>query len=202
MTYDSREAESATLTTPSAAQMPELDHGESMNKIKVTAIASGLVVLAGGAWFYSQADASEATVYKFAPATQGNLEQTVSATGALSAVRTVQVGTQVSGQVSAIYADFNDHVRKGQLLGRIDATLAQQAVQDAQAQVERVQAQLNQAQGEYDRNKQLFDERIVTASEFGTAQLNYQVQQAALKQARVALDRTRQNLSYTSRSTA
>lgn len=168
-----------------------------MNKFKATAIATGMVLVAGGAWFYSRADASEATTFRFGAVEQGNLESTVSATGALNAVTTVAVGTQVSGQVSAIYADFNDHVRKGQLLARIDATLAQQAVADAQAQVERVQAQLTQAKGEYDRNKQLFDERIVTATEFGTAQSNYQVQVAAMKQARVALDRTRQNLALT-----
>jgi HlyD family secretion protein len=168
-----------------------------MNKIKATAIATGLIVLAGGAWFYSQADASEATTFRYGAVEQGDLSSTVSATGALNAVRTVQVGTQVSGQVSAIYVDFNDRVKKGQLLARIDPTLAQQAVEDAQAQVERVQAQLTQAQGEYQRNKTLFDERIVTATEFGTAESNYQVQQAAMKQARVALDRARKNLSYT-----
>ncbi len=168
-----------------------------MNKFKATAIATGMVLVAAGAWFYSNADASEVTTFRFGAVEQGNLESTVSATGALNAVTTVTVGTQVSGQVSAIYADFNDHVRKGQLLARIDATLAQQAVSDAQAQVERVQAQLTQAKGEYDRSKELFDERIVTATEFGAAQANYQVQVAAMKQAHVALDRTRQNLALT-----
>ena len=168
-----------------------------MNKIKATAIATGLVVLAGGAWFYSQADASEATTFRYGAVEQGDLSSTVSATGALNAVRTVQVGTQVSGQVSAIYVDFNDRVKKGQLLARIDATLAEQTVEDAQAQVQRVQAQLTQAQGEYQRNKAMFDERIVTATDFGMAQSNYAVQQAAMKQAQVALDRARKNLSYT-----
>ena len=82
---------------------------------------------------------------------------------------TVQVGTQVSGQVSAIYADFNDKVKKGQLLARIDATLLQQAVQEAAAGMDRVQSQLTLAQGDYERNKQLFDQKVITASEFGTS---------------------------------
>ena len=110
----------------------------------------------------SRADGKETPAYRTAPVTRATLTSTVSATGALSAVRTVQVGTQVSGQVAKIYVDFNDKVKKGQLLARIDPTLQQQAVQDAQAQLERAQAQLTLAQDEYTRNKQLFDARVIT----------------------------------------
>src|SRR5918998_101753 len=120
-----------------------------MNKKHLTAAAAGLSLLAGGAWFYRQADAKEAPAYRFAAVERGSLQSAVSATGALSAVRTVQVGTQVSGQVSAIYVDFNDRVRKGQLLARIDPTLQQQAVQDAQAGLQRAQAPLSLAPSEY-----------------------------------------------------
>jgi HlyD family secretion protein len=109
----------------------------------------------------------------------------------------VQVGTQVSGQISAIYVDFNDHVRKGQLLARIDPTLQRQAVEDADAGLERAQAQLTQAQAEYERNRQLFDAKVITASEFGNFQSTFAVQQAAVKSARIALDRAKQNLAYT-----
>ncbi len=168
-----------------------------MNKKRITTLGVGLALLAGGAWFYRRADAKEATVYRFAAVERGNLQSAVSATGALSAVRTVQVGTQVSGQVSAIYVDFNDRVRKGQLLARIDPTLQQQAVQDAQAGLERAQAQLSLAQAEYARNKQLFDAKIVTASEFGAVESNFSVQQANVKSARIALERAQKNLGYT-----
>jgi HlyD family secretion protein len=121
----------------------------------------------------------------------------VTATGALQAVRTVQVGTQVSGQVAQLYADFNDKVKKGELLARIDPTLQQAAVEDAQAQLEKAQAQLTQAQDEYTRNKQLFDAKVITASEFGTYQSNFSVDQASVKSAQIALDRAKQQLSYT-----
>ncbi|HYD53204.1 MAG TPA: efflux RND transporter periplasmic adaptor subunit [Gemmatimonadaceae bacterium] len=169
-----------------------------MTRVKILGLAGGLAVLGGGAWFHQRADASEAPAYRTAALERGSVKATVSATGALSAVRTVQVGTQVSGQVAAIHADFNDRVRKGQLLARIDPTLQQQAVQDAQAQVERAEAQLAQTSAEYQRQKQLFDQKIVTASEFGTVEANWRVAQATTKSARVALDRARQNLSYTS----
>ncbi len=167
---------------------------------KNTRFAVGAIIVAAGAlglWIYRNAEAHEAPSYRFATVTRGNLESTVSATGALSAVTTVQVGTQVSGQVSQILVDFNDHVKKGQLLARIDPTLAQQAVLDAQAGVVRAQADLDRSKAEYDRNKTLYDQKVLTATEFTTAQYNYTVAQASVKSAQVALNRARQNLAYT-----
>ena len=126
-----------------------------------TVVVAGLV----GLWLYRRAEARDVPVYRFASIDRGNIETTVSATGALSAVRTVQVGTQVSGQIAQIYVDFNDHVKKGQLLARIDPTLQEQAVRDAQAGLERSDAALAQARREYDRNKQLFDSRVLAEAE-------------------------------------
>ena len=168
-----------------------------MNKKRIAAAAAVVVVAASSVAMYRRADATQAPAYRFAAVTRGNLEATVSATGALSAVTTVQVGTQVSGQISAIYADFNQKVKKGQLLARIDPTLQQQAVQDAQAGVERSQSQYTMAKQEYDREKTLFDSKVITATEFGTAQSNYEVGKANLKSAQIALDKARQNLAYT-----
>src|SRR6185503_10221775 len=169
----------------------------AMNKIKFTTAAVAVAMLGGTTWFYRRADGKEAPTYRTAAVQRTTLKSTVSATGALSAVRTVQVGTQVSGQVAQLYVDFNDKVHKGQLLARIDPTLQQQAVQDAQAQLEKAQAQLKQAQDEYDRNKQLLDARVITASEFGTVQSTFSVEQATVKSAQIALDRAKQQLSYT-----
>ncbi len=167
---------------------------------KKTRYAVGAIVIAAGAlglWIYRNAEAHEAPSYRFATVARGNLESTVSATGALSAVTTVQVGTQVSGQVSQIFVDFNDRVKKGQLLARIDPTLQKQAVLDAQAGLIRAQADLQRSKDEYERNKTLYDQKVLTATEFNTAQYNYTVAQASVKSAQVALDRARQNLSYT-----
>ena len=168
-----------------------------MNKIKITAAALGVITLAGTGWFYKRSDGSEAPAYRTASIQRGNVKPTVSATGTLSAVKTIQVGTQVSGQVAAIYADYNQHVRKGQLLASIDPALQNQAVEEAQAQLERTLATMQQAEGDYARNKQLFEWKIITASEFSATQSNFSVQQANVKSARIALDRARQNLAYT-----
>ncbi|HKW09139.1 MAG TPA: efflux RND transporter periplasmic adaptor subunit [Gemmatimonadaceae bacterium] len=168
-----------------------------MKKSRIAAAAAVVVLAASSVAMYRRADAKQVPPYRFAAITRGNLEATVSATGALSAVTTVQVGTQVSGQISAIYTDFNQKVKKGQLLARIDPTLQQQAVQDAQAGVERSQSQYTMAQQEYDREKTLFDSKVITATEFGTAQSNYEVGKANLKSAQIALDKAKQNLAYT-----
>jgi HlyD family secretion protein len=168
-----------------------------MNKIKFTAATVAVAMLGGTGWFYSRAEGKQPPAYKTAPITRATLESTVSATGSLNAVKTVHVGTQVSGQVAQVYVDFNDKVKKGQLLARIDPTLQQQAVQDAEAQLEKAQATLTQAQEDYAREKQLFDAKVITAQEFSTTQSNFSVQQAAVKSAQIALDRAKQQLSYT-----
>jgi HlyD family secretion protein len=168
-----------------------------MNKIRATAATVGLAMLAGTAWFYRRADGKELPQFRTTPVVRTSLKSTVSATGTLSAVRTVQVGTQASGQVSKIYVDFNDKVKQGELLARIDPTLQEQAVEDAQAQLEKAQAQLTQAQDDYTRNKQMLDARVITPQEFETVQSTFSVQQATVKSAQIALDRAKQNLSYT-----
>ena len=158
---------------------------------------SALVLVIIGATYYKRADGHEAAVYRTATIERGSVKSTVSATGTLSAVKTIQVGTQVSGQIAAIYADFNDHVRKGQLLATIDPALQQQAVEEAQAQLERATATMEQVQGDYARSKQLYEWKAITASEFGAVQSNFAVHKADVRSAQIALERARQNLAYT-----
>jgi HlyD family secretion protein len=169
-----------------------------MTMKRIILIAIGAPLLMGALWYYGRDNSAAAPAYRFAEVEQGDIEAAVSATGRLNAVTTVQVGTQVSGQVSAIYVDFNDRVRKGQLIARIDPTLQQQTVRDAEAGLERNRAELEQAQREYDRNKQLHDNKVITDSEFSVVAYRLAVARANVKSAQVTLDRARQNLSYTS----
>jgi HlyD family secretion protein len=156
-----------------------------------------LLVAALGFWAYRNAGGNDKPTYRFATVERGNLEAAVSATGTLSAVTTVQVGTQVSGKVVAINVDFNDRVKKGQLIARIDPTLLEQAVRDAQAGLERNQAELEQADREFKRNAQLFERKVLTEIEFNNTKYAFAVARANVKSAQVTLDRARQNLSYT-----
>lgn len=167
-----------------------------MKKTHLIAVI-GIVLVIAGALIYRHSTRSEPPPYRFTPVERGDLEAAVSATGTLSAVTTVQVGTQVSGKIVALYADFNDPVKKGQLVARIDPVLAEQTVRDAQAGLERTRAVAEQAKREYERNLGLFERKVLTEVEFNTAKYNHEVAQANVKSAQVTLDRARQNLAYT-----
>jgi HlyD family secretion protein len=166
-------------------------------KMRVTAAVLAATTLGGVLWFHHRADAGTTPSYRLGKVERGSVKSTVSATGTLGAVRTVEVGTQVSGQISALYVDYNSHVKKGQLIARIDPILQEQAVADAQAGLARAEAVVTQTQLEYDRSKKLHDQQIATDAEFNVAQSNYAQARASLTSARINLQRARQNLSYT-----
>jgi len=168
-----------------------------MRKKSFITIAAVALVALIGLLVRQVAFAKETPAWRFATVSRGDMKATVSATGTLNAVTTVSVGTQVSGQVSELLVDYNDHVRKGELLARIDPTLALQAVTDAQANLEKAQAQAVQASRDYWRNRELLDSGLVARSAYEQTQSSAEVAQAAVKSARVALDRARQNLAYT-----
>ncbi|WP_456424617.1 efflux RND transporter periplasmic adaptor subunit [Rhodocaloribacter sp.] len=157
-----------------------------------------LVVVLGGAgwWYVARNGEEEQSPYRFVTLERGDLESVVSSTGNLEAVVTVQVGTQVSGIVYKIYADFNDRVRKGQVIALIDTTLLVSAVRDAQANLERNQAQLGFARQEFERIRDLFEKDFSTEVEYNTAKYNYDVARATTQSAQVNLERARRNLEY------
>ena len=142
--------------------------------------------------------AQEPPQFRFVTVERGDIRAVVSATGTLNAVTTVSVGTQVSGQVSELLVDFNAQVKKGQLLARIDPTIAQQGVADAQANLEKLRAQANQAARDQARSRELSAAGLIAASELEQGGATLQVAQASERSARIALQRAQQNLSYTS----
>lgn len=160
-------------------------------------LAVVVIAVAVGGYAWTKLTREEASPYRFAKVERADVRAAVAATGTLSAVTTVQVGTQVSGRVVAIYADFNDTVKKGQLIARIDPTLLEQAVRDAQASLEGSRAQYEQADVEYKRNLALFEGKVLTEIEFDTSKFGRAVALANYKSAQVTLDRARQNLAYT-----
>src|SRR5215218_6006770 len=91
------------------------------------------IVLAG---FYFWNSESSTPQYMTARIERGNLRNTVTATGALKAVTTVQVGSQASGTISALYADFNSVVKKGQVVAQLDPSTAKAQVEQARANLE------------------------------------------------------------------
>lgn len=113
------------------------------NRRYVTAVAAMALVVAAG--FYLQGRQTSAAQYLTAKVERGNLRNTVTATGTLQAVTTVQVGSQASGTISALHADFNSRVRKGQVIAQLDPSTTQAQVLQARANLEQARAGLVQA---------------------------------------------------------
>ena len=142
-------------------------------------------------------DDSRPPDYQFAEVRRGTLETTVSSTGTLAAVETVEVGTQVSGTIARIDADYNDRVSKGQVLAVLDQALFTAQVNEAEASVAKARAGLAQAEDEFRRNQPLFDKGFLSAQEFLPVRIGVDTARAALAAAEASLARTRTNLAYT-----
>lgn len=134
--------------------------------------------------------------YTFAKISRGNLSQTITATGTLQAVTTVDIGTQVSGKIAKLYVDFNDHVRKGQLLAVIDTTTLVTQVNDGKSNLEKAKANYHQAQVTNEKNKVLYQKNYISELDYLTSQTNVESALADMQAAQSALDRAKTNLGY------
>ena len=106
---------------------------------------TGFVILAMAAAFYFWGNQTSAIQYMTARVERGNLRNTVTATGTLQAVTTVQVGSQASGTISALFADFNSVVHKGQIIAQLDPAVPKAQVDQARANLQQAKASLQQA---------------------------------------------------------
>ncbi|MBN2038020.1 MAG: efflux RND transporter periplasmic adaptor subunit [Chitinispirillaceae bacterium] len=137
-----------------------------------------------------------AAAWRTAEVRRGSLAVEVTATGAISPRTTVQVGTQVSGTVSKLFADFNSHVEKGQVIAKLDTTPLAAAVEDARASIMRASAQATLSAQNCKRTRLLFDKGLVAAAELDQAIADSQVSAATLSSAKAQLERAKINLTY------
>ena len=135
--------------------------------------------------------------YKTEKVDRGNVTMTVTATGTLSAVTTVQVGSQVSGVIARLYADFNSTVKKGQMLAELDPTPFQAQVEQRQADLTQAQVQTDDARIKYDRQRRLMQAGLTPQAEVDAAEAQYKSAAAQVQQARAALSQVLTNLGYT-----
>ena len=122
--------------------------------------------------------------------------QTVTATGTIEPVETVEVGTQVSGKVEKIYVDFNDVVKKGDLLAELDKQTLNQSVSRAKASLTSAESQLNYARLNYERIKQLYEANAATLAAFQEAQNSYTQAQMSKRNAQASYDQALVDLGY------
>jgi len=158
--------------------------------------SSVIVVIVIGVILLFASNKSQSYTFRFDKVTEGDLTVFVTATGTINAVISVDVGTQVSGIVAKLYADFNSIVKKGQLIAQIDSTFLVQSVKDAEASLDRAQAQLNDSKRSYERTSELYKKGLESELNYSAALTSYESNQAALKQAQASLDRAKINLAY------
>jgi len=127
---------------------------------------------------------------------RGSISNTITATGTLEAVTTVEVGTQVSGIISKLYIDFNSKVKKGQVIAQIDITTLSANVFDAKAAVYRQQIQVNQAKRNFERTKSLYEQKVVAEIDYDKALDDYETAKSALVSSKASLNRAEINLGY------
>ena len=166
--------------------------------MKKLVIALGILVVGGlGAWHFVSARAETTTGgYQFVEVKRGNLESVVSGTGTIDALGTVDVGTQVSGTIKRIFVDFNDRVKKDQLIAVLDTNVLEATVRDAQANVARTLAQYEQAKADNQRNLSLFQKGFLSVQEFTMGRTSAETAEASCQSAQAALDRAKTNLKY------
>ena len=124
------------------------------------------------------------------------VENTVTATGTIEPVETVEVGTQVSGKVEKIYVDYNDVVKKGQLMAELDKQTLNQSLSRAKASLTSAESQLNYAKLTYERTKQLYEANAATLAAYQEAQNSYTQAQMSKRNAQAAYDQARVDLAY------
>jgi len=168
-----------------------------MSKTGWVAGATVVVLGIGGAYYLARAK-SDVPKYRATPVDSGTVVATVTATGTLSAVTTVAVGSQVSGIISKLYVDFNSHVKKGQLLAELDPTPFQEALDQQRANLLKARSDERLAGVNLGRQKRLRDLQLIAASDYDTAVAQHDDAAAVVKQSEAALKQAQTNLGYTS----
>ncbi|MFT4204376.1 MAG: efflux RND transporter periplasmic adaptor subunit [Chitinophagaceae bacterium] len=130
-------------------------------------------------------------------ATQGYISETVSSTGTIEPVDTVAVGTQVSGTINKIYADYNSTVKNGELLATLDPTLMQANVDEIKGNLAEAQSTLVYQDGNFNRQKQLYQVGAISKADYDNALSTYQAAKASVAAIKAELVSANKNLDYT-----
>ena len=180
-----------------------------MKKIILTLIV--LAVIGGGTYAYYRSKGAPAPVVSTMQLTRGDISDVVQATGTLEPVETVDVGTQVSGIVMELHADFNHFVKKGQIIARLDPSLIETAMERSKANVTRAEADLDRlrvsladAERKLQQAQQMWDKQLIPRDQLDTADLNVKQlksqivsSEAGLIQAKADENTQRVNLGHT-----
>ncbi len=159
-----------------------------------------LAAAGGGAWawFHFRGAASAAgPAYKTVALERGDIVQTVTANGALGAVQTVTVGSEVSGKIVELFADYNSAVTNGQILAKLDASTYERQLEQAEAERESAQASLRLAEANFRRAKELRGLELVSQADYDQSEASLAQAQASLRMKEANLSKVRVDLEKT-----
>ena len=149
-----------------------------------------------GLLFIGGSSNNQGTGFATATITKGDLRQVVTATGEIQPLNTINVGSQVSGTIEAIYVDYNSKVKKGDVLLKIEPSVLPASVDEAYASLVSSESQRNYAKSEYERNKTLFDAGFISRAELEQSQTTYEQAEQNVNKMKSQYDRAVTNLGY------
>jgi HlyD family secretion protein len=170
-----------------------------MKKKTIIQIVSGIVVILVAVFVLRSCQNAKGVItFETTTVTKGNISNTITASGTIQAVKTVAVGTQVSGVIQKIYVDFNSTVKKGQLLAKLDETPLRVLLAQSLSTVVSAKADLAFKKVTYDRFKALFDKQLIAKGDYDQALMNYDQSKANLSNANANYNKSKINLDYAS----
>ncbi len=160
------------------------------------------VVLAGGVgtWYYVSPKKAGITEkdFEFVTVEKGSIIQQVTASGKIQPINTVSVGTQVSGIVEEILVDYNDEVKEGQLLAKLDTSVLQETKNDAQAKLDLAVAKQKIAKLNYDRYAKLYKDNLIAKAVLEESEIELASADANVLSAQADFNKAKQNFGYAS----
>ena len=134
--------------------------------------------------------------YITADITRGNVIQIVTASGEIQPVNTINVGSQVSGTIEDIFVDYNSHVKRGDILLKIEPSVLQSNVDETKATLDSAKAELKYAKSEFERNQSLYHDGFISRAEMEKSQTTYEQAIQAVNKAQYSHERAITNLGY------
>ena len=153
-----------------------------------------VVVMVAGVWYFN-GDHAAATQYQTVPVTRGDLTQVVTATGTLNPVTNVTVGSQISGIIQKLYADWNSPVKANQVIAQLDPATYRAVVAQAEGDLANAKANLELNEVQAKRATELFKEKLISDSDYDTTMANLHQAQATVQIKQASLDNAKVNLS-------
>lgn len=168
-----------------------------MKRKKIIILSVAILAVIAILWLlFGRSSKSASYIIETATATRGDVSEAVTATGTIEPVTKVEVGTQVSGIIDKLYADYNSIVTKGQLIAEMDKVTLQSELTSQQATYDGAKAEYEYQEKNYLRNKALHEKQLISDTEFEESTYNYAKAKSAYESSEANLAKAKRNLAY------